>query len=226
MIQAGSSPETISFALGLKLEVVQQVLANDRLIAKSGSNESNPTYIYSYNQEEPYLLRTHLVTGEQSLIKVPAFTFSGRIRCCWSELLGGRLLITGGGCPETNLVVKIETLREFAASQQPPMLTPRGFQACVYHAQFLYVLGGNSSQGWLSECERFVCAESRWEALPPLPSAACNISGVVVEGSLYALGGYNGYDPEVGLASPDLGMPGVETPPSRQQHTLLQAQQL
>jgi hypothetical protein len=44
----------------------------------------------------------------------------------------------------------------------------------------------------LSECERYVCAENRWEALPPLPRACNSTSGVVVENSLYALGGYYG----------------------------------
>jgi hypothetical protein len=44
----------------------------------------------------------------------------------------------------------------------------------------------------LSECERYVYAEYRWEALPPLPRACWNTSAVVLESSLYALGGYGG----------------------------------
>jgi hypothetical protein len=36
-----------------------------------------------------------------------------------------------------------------------------------------------------------VCAEFRWEALPPLPKACSGASGVVVKNSLYALGGHN-----------------------------------
>jgi hypothetical protein len=49
-------------------------------------------------------------------------------------------------------------------------------------------LGGHNSS-LLSECERYVCAENRWEALPSLPRACAGTSGVVVESSLYALGG-------------------------------------
>jgi hypothetical protein len=43
----------------------------------------------------------------------------------------------------------------------------------------------------LSECERYACAENRWETLPPLPRACYGASGLVVESSLYALGGYD-----------------------------------
>jgi hypothetical protein len=60
----------------------------------------------------------------------------------------------------------------------------------VYHTPHLYILGGSNGR-CLSECERYVCAENRWEALPPLPTACCGTSGVVVESSLYALGGYD-----------------------------------
>jgi hypothetical protein len=62
----------------------------------------------------------------------------------------------------------------------------------VYHTPLLYILGGRN-ESFLSECERYVCAENRWEALPPLPRACSDTSGVVVESSLYALGGYDGF---------------------------------
>jgi hypothetical protein len=86
-------------------------------------------------------------------------------------------------------VVRIDTRREFAVSSQPPMLAPRAYHAAVSHTPHLYVIGGIIMSRWLSECERYVCAENRWEALPPLPKACCNMSGVVVESSLYAVGG-------------------------------------
>jgi hypothetical protein len=71
------------------------------------------------------------------------------------------------------------------------MLTPRRAHAAVYHTPHLYILGGQGDS-YLSECERYVCAENRWEALPPLPRACTFTSGVVVESSLYALGGSEG----------------------------------
>jgi hypothetical protein len=88
--------------------------------------------------------------------------------------------------------MKIDTWREFAATEHPPMLTPRSQHAVLYHAQYLYVLGGIARR-LLSECERYVCADNRWEALPPLPRACSNTSGVVLESSLYALGGFAGF---------------------------------
>jgi hypothetical protein len=69
------------------------------------------------------------------------------------------------------------------------MLTPRAWHAAVYHTPHLYILGGRNDS-FLSECERYVCAEKRWDALPPLPRACSGTSGVVVESSLYALGGW------------------------------------
>jgi hypothetical protein len=105
---------------------------------------------------------------------------------------GGSLLITGGGHPVVREVVRIDTRREFAVAHCAPMLTPRRFHAAVYHTPQLYILGGWNGSKELSECERYVCAENRWEALPPLPKACFGTSGVVVESSLYALGGYDG----------------------------------
>jgi hypothetical protein len=146
-----------------------------------------PTFIYSYKYNTHQLHRTSLVTGEHSSHRVPSYTF--KFACCWSEVPAGSLLITGGGYPNGEReVVRIDTQREFAVAHCSPMLTPRRAHAAVYHTPHLYILGGWSGS-YLSECERYVCAENRWEALPPL-SRACGItSGVVVESSLYALGG-------------------------------------
>jgi hypothetical protein len=146
-----------------------------------------PTFIYSYRQGTSQLHRTSLVTGEHSSHRVPSYIFN--YGCCWSEVPGGSLLITGGTNPVVREVVRIDTRREFAVSHCPPMLSPRSDHAAVYHTQHLYILGGFNGRA-LSECERYVCAENRWEALPPLPEACSQTSGVVVESSLYALGGY------------------------------------
>jgi hypothetical protein len=153
--------------------------------------DSLPTFIYSYKYDTEQLHRTSLVTGEQSCHHIPSYRFKNS--CCWSEVPGGSLLIiTGGGIPEGREVVRIDTRREFAVAQCPPMLSPRAYHAAVYHTPHLYIFGGWDTNRHLSECERYVCAENRWEALPPLPRACSLTSGVVVESSLYALGGYDG----------------------------------
>jgi hypothetical protein len=151
---------------------------------KEAFDHEVPTFIYSYDNSQ--LLRTNLVTGEHSSHRVPKYRF--KPFCCWSEVPGGSLLITGGEYGGIREVVRIDTRREFAVSRCPPMLTPRYCHASVYHTPHLYILGGLNEDITLSECERYVVAEKRWEALPPIPRACCGTSGV--ESSLYALGGY------------------------------------
>jgi hypothetical protein len=146
-----------------------------------------PTFIYGYRKRD--LLRTNLLTGDQSSFKIPNVDFNRGIRM--SELPGGKLILTGAVKNSTAVteVVKIDTLRECAVSSQPPMHTARIEHAAVYYSQYLYVLGGYNGLT-LRDCERYVCAESRWEVLPALPVACHAMSAVVLETSLYVLGGY------------------------------------
>jgi hypothetical protein len=152
-----------------------------------------PTFIYSYKVGTDQLHRTSLVTGEQSSHQVPSYRF--KRGCCWSEVPGGSLLITGGsgerGDAAVNEAVSID-VGTFEVSPKPHMHTQRKEHAAVYHTQHLYVLGGLGKR-CLSECERYVCEENRWEALPSFPRPCSNTSGVVLERNLYALGGYNGF---------------------------------
>jgi hypothetical protein len=153
-----------------------------------------PTFIYSYKYNTDQLYRTNLNTGEHSSHLVPSYSF--KWMSSWSEVPGGGLLFTGGvdrAYHAVREVVRIDTRKEFAVTHCPPMLTPRRDHAAVYHTPHLFILGGYNDS-YLSECERYVFAENRWEALAPLPRACYNSSGVVVESSLYALGGYDGSD--------------------------------
>jgi hypothetical protein len=196
---SGSTSEAISLALDLNVQTVLQVIARRDFGSKHIDRESNqckqdtrdnlhevPTFIYSYTRETDQLYRTSLVTREHSSHRVPSYTF--KYCCCWSEVPAAKLLITGGGFPPLREVVRIDTRREFAVSDCAPMLTPRTCHALVYHTPHLNILGGCRLLN-LSECERYVCAENRWEALPHLPRACYGASEVVVENSLYALGG-------------------------------------
>jgi hypothetical protein len=58
--------------------------------------------------------------------------------------------------------------------------------------EHLYVIGGYDGRNILADCERYVYADKRWEALPPLPKACREGSVVVLEESLYVLWGYHG----------------------------------
>jgi hypothetical protein len=55
--------------------------------------ESESEFIYSYEWDTDRLHRTDVKTGEQSCHRVPKYKFKSR--CCWSELPGATLLITG-----------------------------------------------------------------------------------------------------------------------------------
>jgi hypothetical protein len=113
-----------------------------------------PTFIYSYGGFTDQLHRTSIVTEEPSSLRVPSYTF--KYGCCWSEVPGGSLLITGGGWSGVREVVRIDTRREFAVSHCPPMLTPRRSHAALYHTPHLCILGGHDGCRYLSECERYV----------------------------------------------------------------------
>jgi hypothetical protein len=144
-----------------------------------------PTFLYLCEGGNDLMQRVNLLTGEKSYYTVFRYQFGDW--CRWSELPGGNVLITGGS-PGVRDVVMIDPSRDWAVSSQPPMHTARGSHAALYHSQYVYVLGGTNGSP-LSECERYSCAESRWEVLPPLPVAAYQISALEVENSVYALGG-------------------------------------
>jgi hypothetical protein len=159
------------------------------LQAQQLHEDTLPTFIYSYKKDTDQLHRTKLVTGEQSKHRVPSYRF--KPFCCLSEVPGGGLLITGGENEDLSAVWEVVRVDvgTFEVFREPHMLTPRSCHAAVYHTPHLYVLGGTTGSRLLSECERYEFAENRWEELPPLPTACRGLSGVVIESSLYALGG-------------------------------------
>jgi lambda repressor-like predicted transcriptional regulator len=193
MKQRGLSLEQINQETDVELETLRQFLTDSQETPPTTTEETKlppnpqhtPTFFYSCQEDTNQLCRVNLLTGEQSEYEAPNYQLN--YYCRWSELPEGSLLLTGGdGC--TN-AVKIDTLREYAVSRQPPMHTARGCHTAVYHSQYVYVLGGSNGR-YLSECERYVCAESRWEVLAALPVAGAGMSAVKLDNSLYALGGY------------------------------------
>jgi hypothetical protein len=162
----------------LKLDLSKTLSLLEDTSRKPLTRHTEPSFIYSYESNTDKLHRTSLITGEASCHRVISYEF--KQYSVWSELPGGSLLITGGKqLPHSSReVVRIDS-RTFEVSLQPAMITSRRSHAAVYHAQLLYVLGGWRRSS-LRECERYVCAESRWETPPPLPNACYGVSGVVV----------------------------------------------
>jgi hypothetical protein len=77
------------------------------LISPRGS--LGPEFFYCNEYRTDKILRTNLLTGEQSRHQIPGYEF--KQLCTWSELPKGSLLLTGGW-PAVREVVKIDTLRE------------------------------------------------------------------------------------------------------------------
>jgi hypothetical protein len=178
--------------MGQKASVKSDKHANKTQVLTSHKDAAHeqtlPTFIYSYTLLSFQLHRTHLVTGQQSCCVVYAVN-SFKPGCGWCELPGGFIFITGGGDRILQEASKIDTLREFAVSSQRRMLYARRSHAAVHHSQHVYVLGGTNGYEALSKCERYVCAEQQWEVLPALPVACYHSSDVVIENSLYVVGG-------------------------------------
>jgi hypothetical protein len=178
----------------LKNEVAEtkHFLQENREALNQLQRNTLPTYIYGFERGSDQLFRTNLVTGEQSSHKVPSYKFKNFF--CWSEVPEGNLVITGGMDEYGSTVRDVVSIdvENFEFSALEDMLTPRRDHAALTHTQHVYVLGGKNGRLYLSECERYRWAEDHWEALPPLPRACIDMSGVVVENSLYALGGFDG----------------------------------
>jgi hypothetical protein len=191
--QRGHSLEQISQAVEVAHDVLVHFLPQDTPDTEHDQTyvprHFLPQFVYSSIFGTGQMLRTNLLTGELSCLTTLGFRYKQFPR--WRELPGGRLLITGGWNRSFAVreVVKVDTLREWAVCTQPPMHTARFNHAAVYHSQCLYVLGGWDSSV-LSECERYLCAETRWEVLPALPEGGSAMSAVVLDISIYALGGF------------------------------------
>jgi hypothetical protein len=166
-------------AYKIKMEETQEPQQSSETLA----SPSPFFYFNEYNQSA--LNRVNLLTGE---ISRHILSVGFENDCVLSELPDGILILTGGD--ESDSADKINTLRDFECSALPRMHSRRTNHSAVYHSQYLYVLGGYlRGFGRLSECERYDCAQNRWEVLPHFPVAASGLSAVVLENSLYALGG-------------------------------------
>ena len=67
--------------------------------------------------------------------------------------------------------------------------TPRGWHACSYRGNHLYVMGGYNGS-YLSSTEVLDLSTGVWEAGPDLPYPAYDGQAVHYDGELYLVGGY------------------------------------
>jgi hypothetical protein len=186
------------------LHTAQEQLRRHELTPAPVREQTVSTFIYSFRFNTDHLYRTDLVTGEQSSHAVPQYKFE--YGSCLTELPGGSLLITGGVemvghlAESSKKVASIDVQMEFAVSDKERMRYARRNHAAVYHSHYVYALGGFVTSATFthyqesrigSVCERYVCAEDRWEVLPEMPSACQLMGAFVLAGSLFAIGGYD-----------------------------------
>jgi hypothetical protein len=118
---------------------------------------ADPELIYSLTDDSIYI--TKLRTGELSRVQVVSTRFC--IECIWTELPDGTLLVTGLDRQRTVCIV--DTVREYAVTTKAPMIHARSLHTSVYYDQHVYVIG------CAKDCERYACAEDRWEVFGELP---------------------------------------------------------
>jgi hypothetical protein len=145
-----------------------------------------PLYLYSHKLMTDNLYQTSLATGEVTDFVVPAYVF--RVFSSLCELPEGKLFVTGGS--DSTAVDCIDTT-SFEVSPRPPMHQGRGSHASIYHAHYLYVVGGIDGTSALDRTGRFNSRDNRWELFPNLPEAEAGINLAVLEStqSIYAFGG-------------------------------------
>ena len=119
-----------------------------------------------------------------------------------AAVLHGKIHVVGGRVPGDMELTAHEIYDPATGSWTtgPPLPTGRSGIAVVAHRERLYVFGGETV-GWFSrktfdEAERFDPMTSRWEVLPPMPTARHGLGAASFGEAIYVLSG----GPEPGLA--------------------------
>jgi N-acetylneuraminic acid mutarotase len=121
----------------------------------------------------------------------------------------GRLYVVGGRSPgirasDQQSLASMEIYSPLTDQWQTaaPLPTARGSLAVVALAGRLYALGGESTQGKVSDAvERYDPASQSWSVLPAMPFRSHGLGAVVVGGAMYVIGGFTGTGDAVGSES-------------------------
>ena len=94
-----------------------------------------------------------------------------------------------GGYPGPEPAGVAYKLTGSAWSEVGVLVTPRGWHACSYRGDYLYVMGGYNGS-YLSSTEVLDLTTGEWSAGPDLPYPAYDGRAVQYDGELYLVGGY------------------------------------
>ena len=120
-------------------------------------------------------------------------------RYAGTAMLDGKLYVVGGQGAGFNSLLSVERY-DFATNAWEavaPMATPRETHAMAALDGKLYAVGGynrddNNDDGYLSSVERYDPVTNAWEAVAPMATARQEHAVAVLDGKLYAVGGYDG----------------------------------
>jgi N-acetylneuraminic acid mutarotase len=109
--------------------------------------------------------------------------------------IAGKIHVVGGRVPGDMELITHEIYDPATDTWEagPPLPTGRSGIAVVAHRGRLYVFGGETVRRWSSrtfdDAERFDPATSRWEVLPPMPTARHGLGAASLGEALYVLSG-------------------------------------
>lgn len=166
-----------------------EVLVQHEALADDNSEleEDRPSCIYSYRRNSHKLYKTQIATGEVSILYLSAFEFNSG--CFWNLLPSGVVFITGGY--NSGSVHIIEVHRDFAVVSKSGMSSSRWLHCGVFYLDAVYVLGGICNDCILTNCERYIFDEDRWDPVAPLLQGGTEMSGIAAANCLYVMGGYS-----------------------------------
>ncbi|KAG1947541.1 kelch-like protein 38 [Pimephales promelas] len=127
----------------------------------------------------------------QCLAKIPLRLHRPSYVCMHSILyvLGGLTTTAGGQCTPTNTVYTL-SLKTNQWRVGEPMLTPRYAHQSSTYLHFIFVLGGLTADGQLSNSvERYDTMFNLWEAMAPMPTAVLHPAVAAHDQRIYVFGG-------------------------------------
>ncbi len=127
----------------------------------------------------------------QWLAKVPLRLYRPAYVCMHSILyiLGGLTMRAGDQCTPSNTVYTL-SLKTNQWRMGEPMLTPRYSHQSSTYLHFIFILGGLTADGQLSnEVERYDTMFNQWEAMAPMPTAVLHPAVAAHNQRMYVFGG-------------------------------------
>lgn len=74
---------------------------------------------------------------------------------------------------------------------------PRSYHGTIVMGTKLYLIGGFNGTEYFNTCTQFDAVKKTWKEVAPMHCRRCYVSVSVLNGMIYALGGYDGHSRQV-----------------------------